>query len=109
MRALFPLMIQASAWVYGREDAEQERRRPGPAIACAQSYTLALFCRLDALLLPPLLLAFAGLDAAEAGESRPRQDDGSTSAWPQEVAGPLLRLEEAAAEFCKATLPRCYL
>eukprot|EP00439_Symbiodinium_sp_Y106_P082080 s392_g21.t1 len=67
VRALFPLMIQASAWVYGREDAEQERRR------------------LDALLLPPLLLAFAGLDAAE------------------EVAGPLLRLEEAAAEFCKVS------
>ncbi|CAE7807572.1 HEATR1 [Symbiodinium sp. CCMP2456] len=67
VRALFPLMIQASAWVYGREDAEEERRR------------------LDALLLPPLLLAFAGLDAAE------------------EVAGPLLRLEEAAAEFCKVS------
>ena len=29
MRALFPLMIQASAWIYGREDTEQdERKRP---------------------------------------------------------------------------------
>ncbi|CAE6933108.1 pntB [Symbiodinium natans] len=68
VRALFPLMIQASAWIYGREDTEQDERK-----------------RLDALLLPVLLLAFSGLDAAE------------------EAAGPLQRLEAAAAEFCKVS------